>query len=66
MVVERLGEHLILYAAKIAPMELRLVRDAFDDPAYVFGLKHDGDDRHINRQKSLEGNITLRASPESL
>ena len=27
---------------KIAPMELRLVRDAFDDPAYIFELKHDG------------------------
>jgi len=27
---------------KIVPMELRLVRDAFDDPAYMFELKHDG------------------------
>ena len=27
---------------KIAVMELRLIRDAFDDPGYVFELKHDG------------------------
>jgi len=26
----------------IKPMSLRLVREAFDDPAYVFELKHDG------------------------
>ena len=27
---------------KISPMELRLVRNACDDPNYVFELKHDG------------------------
>ena len=27
---------------RIKPMSLRLVRDAFDDPAYLFELKHDG------------------------
>ena len=27
---------------KIAPMELRLVRDAFDHADYIFELKHDG------------------------
>jgi bifunctional non-homologous end joining protein LigD len=27
---------------RIKPMSLRLVRDVFDDPAYLFELKHDG------------------------
>ena len=27
---------------RIKPMSLRLVRDAFDDPAFLFELKHDG------------------------
>jgi ATP-dependent DNA ligase len=26
----------------IKPMRLRLVKDAFDDPDFIFELKHDG------------------------
>ena len=37
-----LDKHLISYASQNLPMELRLVRDAFDHADYVFELKQDG------------------------